>query len=728
MGSSTSLLGSHLQRIAEPLRNGSVAVTIAETETLLAAWPQEQTKQKLQAVKDDYRQLLSDWQDHEDEADCKERYQSLLQRLYVLYANLSVFDRISTAPHLSAVRTAARESHVKLSLGKIRQELESFVADVALLSLEQPHVRAQKSQSLYEAHQQYMGRLFGFLLTSNAWPESVGRQMEELLLSPAVDTTDQQLLVSAVTLSLLNQFDGVKFQTLVHTYRQATDEAVRQRALVGWVLGMDEQWNAVCPGQCDSIRQLLQSEAVCRELAELQMQMVYCMGAERDATEIQQEIMPDIINKKPLHIKPQLFEDDELDIQELVHPEEYEERMQRMEDSFLRMVDMQQQGSDIFFGGFSQMKRFDFFREPANWFVPFFMDHPQLRPFRESCAKHPFLQEILINGEFCNSDKYSIALGCNQFLNVMPADVVRAMDEGGAAVMQMEHQATPTPERLRRSYLMDLYRFFRIYAYRSEYRNPFLVTDSNEMGGCLFLTGRVFQDSGVEAMKDEVVQLLFRRKMAAAARRLLDSYADSHRGLAYYLWTGRYEEALRCDPDNERAERGLARQLFGQGEYQQAEAHYDRLMERFPDKMGYPLNKAVCMLYQKRYEESLKLLYRLNYEHPEHTGVMRILAWTLVCDRREQQAETYYERLEQMGEMTADDHQNRGYCLWLQGKRTAAADSFRQHLALTDRKTYDADYFDRQMLDERDISATERQLMLDLVFSPLSSQHPPLYD
>ncbi len=719
MNNKVSLLGSHLQRIAVPLRNGSVAVAIAETETLLAAWPQAQTTEKLQAVKDEYQQLVSNWQGQMDDVNCKNQYQSLLQRLFVIYANLSVFDRITTAQHLSAIRAGVRSGNVKLSLGKIQQELESFVADVALLSLEQPHVKAQKSVPLYETHQHYMENLFGFLLTSNAWPEGVGRQMEALFLSPAVDSADLQLLVAAVTLSLLNQFDFVKFRTLVNVYRNATDEAVRQRALVGWVLGMDEQWDAVYPEQCNCIQELLQSEAVCRELAELQMQMVYCMGAERDATEIQQEIMPDILNNKPLHIKPQMFDEDEQDIEELIHPEEFDERMQKMEDSFQRMVDMQQQGSDVFFGGFSQMKRFDFFREIANWFVPFFLDHPQLRAFKEACGKHPFLQEILTNGEFCSSDKYSIALGIEKFLNAMPADVVRMMDEGGAAILEMDRRVTPTPERLRRSYLMDLYRFFRIYAYRSEFRNPFDVTDSDEMGGCLFLTCPVFRDSKVEGQKDEVVQLLFRRKMAAAARRLLDSYADNHRGLAYYLWTGNYEEALRCDPDNERAERGLARQLFGNGEYEQAEKHYDCLMARFPDKMGYPLNKAVCMLYQKRYEESLQLLYRLNYEHPEHAGVMRILAWTLVCDRREQQAETFYARLEKMGEMTADDHQNRGYCLWFQGKRKAAADNFRLHLAKTDRKVYDADYFDRQMLDERKISETERQLMLDLTFSPL---------
>ena len=64
----------------------------------------------------------------------------------------------------------------------------------------------------------------------------MGQDIEELLLSPAVDTNDQQILVSAITLSLLIQFDIVKFKTMIRVYRHGTDEAVRQRALVGWAI------------------------------------------------------------------------------------------------------------------------------------------------------------------------------------------------------------------------------------------------------------------------------------------------------------------------------------------------------------------------------------------------------------------------------------------------------------------------------------------------------------
>lgn len=52
-----------------------------------------------------------------------------------------------------------------------------------------------------------------------------------LLISPTVDSNDQQLLVSAVTLSLLNQYDIVKFRVLVNVYRRSQQVAVQQRAL-----------------------------------------------------------------------------------------------------------------------------------------------------------------------------------------------------------------------------------------------------------------------------------------------------------------------------------------------------------------------------------------------------------------------------------------------------------------------------------------------------------------
>ena len=58
-----------------------------------------------------------------------------------------------------------------------------------------------------------------------------------------------------------------KFRTLIHVYEQATDEQVRQRALVGWVLTIDSQWaGSIYPEQMQLVEKLLEDEHCCQEL------------------------------------------------------------------------------------------------------------------------------------------------------------------------------------------------------------------------------------------------------------------------------------------------------------------------------------------------------------------------------------------------------------------------------------------------------------------------------
>jgi hypothetical protein len=73
-----------------------------------------------------------------------------------------------------------------------------------MLQLEPDNKRATKSEALYKDHQQQMNQLFEYMLTSRQWSDSVGSQFTEMLTSPTVDTVDQQLLIAAITLSLLN--------------------------------------------------------------------------------------------------------------------------------------------------------------------------------------------------------------------------------------------------------------------------------------------------------------------------------------------------------------------------------------------------------------------------------------------------------------------------------------------------------------------------------------------
>lgn len=714
------MLREHLDRVESELKKGNAGCAIAAMETLLSVWKQPQTAEKLNDVKGEYEVVVNYWRTQQMMPYLDEMYRKILHKLFVVYGNVAIYDDMQTYSTLKTLHDDARNGQNAWTVADIREEMETFVGNVAMLELEQPHVAKVKRKSLYDAHLRQMQRLFNFLLTARMWSEKTENELEELLLSPTVDVNDQQLLVTAITLSLFNQYDFMKFKLLVEVYRRSQEVAVRQRALVGWVLGMDEAWNAVYPEQRDMAGKLLQSDDVCNELTELQLQLVYCLNAERDTQKIKEEIMPDLKKNNGQHIMPGAIDENNDDAeQDMLHPEMSEERMEQMENSFRRMADMQQQGVDIYFGGFSQMKRWPFFDKVCNWFMPFAMEHPDLGDFVAFSEKHGFIRQMLQMGDFCNSDKYSLAASASHLVERMPAEILRMLDKGEAAMETIGQSGLPqTPERIRRAYLMDLYRFFRLCPKRSDFDNPFTPMDNNEMGACLFLTQGAYRGSGVEASKDAIVRLLRRQKMMGSARALLESYDEQHRNLQYYLWTGNYEAAYAANPNHERACVGRARQLFHAGRYEEAAALYDQLTDAHPEKTIYSLNRAVCLLYMKRYDDSLQLLYKLNYEQPDDATVSGILAWTLVCSGREQQAETVYECLFKAKRQSTDDWQNYGYCEWLLGKQDAAAACFRKHLALINgKKSSDISYFDVELLKSRGVKPVEIQLMYDLVFS-----------
>lgn len=708
-------IDTSLQRIYDQLRAGNAGLAIMELDTYLMAWPNPQSREKLDTLKSEYDLMADYWMQGATDPDRDAQYLKLLQRLYVLMANIAIHRHLSATSFLQQLHRNARQSGRPMNLETIRQEMESFVSDVAMLELEPEHTRKEKSRALYKAHQQQMNQLFNFLLTSNIWTEGTGRQMEELLVSPTIDANDQQLLVSAVMLSLMNRFDIVKFRTLVGVYRRSTEEYVRQRALVGWVLGLDEDMLIIYPEQRALVEELLKSKRACAELTELQIQMIYTMEAQKDTNTMQQEIMPDIMKNQNFRITKNGVEEVEDDpLEDVLHPDASEQRMEKLEQSFQRMLDMQRNGADIFYGGFSQTKHFPFFYDISNWFVPFFIEHPDIAQFVDNNDVLRSLETVMNNGPLCNSDKYSLVISFQQILGQLPDSVRQAIKHGEATMgeMTVDDPERRTPAFIRRNYLMDLYRFFQLFPNRQAFINPF-SQKAGSLAMCFFFSSSVFHGTPLDAHKPEVVRVMKKHLFTAAADDLLKSFPESMRDVEYYLWVDDYVSALKLDPDNERALAFRARSLFTYKFFEQANDEYDHLLLLHPGKVSYMLNKAVCLVNMEDYDEALKLLYQLNYEHEEDVNIQRVLAWTLTCDGKLEQADKLYQQLTSDDSATSEDYLNKGYCQWLLGRIKEANVCFNQYLALGG--DFDEAFSNKDWLHQRGISDIDIRMMQALV-------------
>ncbi|MCR4603026.1 MAG: tetratricopeptide repeat protein [Prevotella sp.] len=689
----------------------------------------------LRAIQSDYQLMAEYWQRGFVDPQREQVYDKLLRRMYVLTSNVSARNMIAHSPYLTSLYQRPRMSQQDWSISDVRTAMETFVTDVTMLELEPEHSRGQKSSQLYKQHWQLMNDLFEYTLTSRQWRGNEASAFLDMLLSPTLASIDQQLIVSAITISAIQSFCFQKFRVLCEVFRQSTDEPLRQRALVGWVLaaGCNQKvWNLYTE-MTDIIDDLCRDQHTQAELSELQLQLIYCENTDADIEAIQKEILPDIMNGSKLRMtRNGLVEQDDT-LEDILHPEDSDKAIERMEQSVQRMMDMQKQGSDIFYAGFSQIKRFPFFDYISNWFVPFYSQHPGISDKWNNSRYGKFLKMITRDGSFCDSDKYSMVLAFDQVASHMPQEMAQMLEKNEAvSVMGMDtnKEERKQPSYIRRVYLQDIYRFFRLYSVRSEFTNPF-----KEVSRLIFFANPVFSRESLSQEAITVTRFLMKRHLTAYAISVLNNIPTSQRDLNFYLLMGSalqnatgpsslsatdcYRRALQLQPDNVRAQSGLARSLFACKQYEEALQLYRQLTAQQPDQRSYQLNTAVCLLNLGKAEEAQNMLFKLRYLHDDDLTVKRILAWALTIDGKCQQAEKLYEQLMEEKDKDSQDILNYAYCLWLSKKIEDAIAMFRtfaEHMQGQD-FNFRTEFMntEHQMLSNNKISDVEIQLMIDFV-------------
>ena len=683
---------------------------------------------ELEAVKNDY-QLMVDYMERGFTDDKRASlYLSLLQRLYRVAADLEISWRCKNViVYVDAFRIS---DHLNTSHDFIRSVLESFVSDVAMLSLLPEAERTEKAKDLYDRHQVFINRLFNTLWTSCQWSDDDCAFYTGLMLSPMVDVVDQQLLVSAVTLGAMNQFDINKFKALTTVYQQSTDERVRQRALVGWVLSVFEGMD-IFPEQDEIIRKLSENKDTIRELYTLQIQFFYSQDTEKDNEKLQRDIMPYLVEGSNITIgRLGIVEKEEDSLENILNQDAEDKRMEQMEEKVRKMMEMQKQGSDIYFGGFRQMKRFPFFNDLANWFTPFYIDHPALRTTIERIGQPNILETITNQGNFCESDKYSLAFAMESIINQIPGNIKEMMGSEGVFDPMGTTLDKSNPTYICRAYIQDLYRFFRLYRSSNELINPFIDNHkSSFVADTFFFVYKSFIGTGLDEYKmrlalylykhknmDKLVELMSTFHVEDANYNILMGYINLYFGkpdVAYQI----FNMVLQEDTENQWALKGMARAAMDCEDYDTAEHTYSQLLRLEPDNINYAVKRCVTLLKTERYAEAREELFRLDYQYPDNMNVKRVFAWTMLLDKSLDKASQLYDRILADAPM-AEDYLNSGYCWWAKGNIGQAKNSFQAWITMTkgnkDRLLEEIRN-DQKVLDLYGITEIDCLLMVNLI-------------
>ena len=580
--------------VTELINNGRINDAIAQLKEWAMKYPGEGFSDRLEAVATDFR-YMSDFmlQGMKDEHR-GELFAAMQQKLRDIDYDLEVRRTIWERPEVATYKKIFTHPDCSAEM------LQDILLD--------------KTDA--KEHFIRLTNTFMVLYASLHWKDSEATEWATFLCNDNVSPIDAATLVSAITLNTLEHRNAPKVRCLKDVYKNSTSELVRQRALVGLVM----------IGEEPSI--------------ETHIQMVACANADKDSNEIRQNIMPNIIKNQPLKmVNGQWKIDDEDDLNKGEYDPDAdkreEESIEAMEESVKQMLKMQKKGSDIFFEGFSQMKRFPFFNKMVNWFIPYYPEHPDIETTMKNIGNSSFVDVVMKRGPFCESDKYSFIIAISSVLQQLPENVRKMMESGdmGPIGMRGKDADLNDPAFIRLQYLQDLYRFMRLNHIGKMMYNPF-----NNLDKILerFIRNATQQENTLRINTEH------NNKENTEYTTLYTYYAnwklkerEYNTALKYYII------CLKQRPQSPSIMRGLARAYYCVGDYEKSASYFDALITINPENLNNHLNYAKAMAKAGKVEKILNALYKLEFENPENEVIQDTLGWALLYAGKAAEAEQY---------------------------------------------------------------------------------------
>ena len=499
------------------------------------------------------------------------------------------------------------------------------------------------------------------------------REENEAILAIADEDFDFEMMcevVAGLMLGMLQYYDRRKLLTLITLYNKLSvrpgTEKLQARILLSIVIILD-YWKIEIEKDAElgrTIHQLFNDEKEGKRLKDVVLMLIKTKDTDRVSKKIKEDLMPALMNSSPEIMRKLREGSGAVDLSEFEENPEWEKFLKEsgLQNKLMELNEMQMAGMDVIMQAFAQLKTFPFFRNPANWFLPFLDDHSALAHFK--AYNNEALTNIL--GEslgFCDSDKYSFVLS----LCSMPAERAMALSsqlEAGFEQMKEELKSNSLFKKQSEfsmeliSYARDLYRFFRLYPKRREY--PKIFAEMIDFRNLPFVGSKLTTPETLEETANfffgtgyykEALSLYENMALLSSSDRPLFEkigYCHQVRG-DYERALENYEKADLFSSDADPASLWLIKKIAlcnkVLGNTKEATEYYRRAMEKDPADAKLKLNFGHLLLKQGNAQGALKTYYSVHYEQPDNKQAIRSVARGEMKNGNLENALTYIDKL-----------------------------------------------------------------------------------
>jgi tetratricopeptide (TPR) repeat protein len=537
-------------------------------------------------------------------------------------------------------------------------------------------------------------------LTGNLTSEHIAL-IRQINISEQIEWHEKCLVVSALTLSLISYFDLNKFLLLIE-FTETGENQVYQRSLTGLIICLIvyDKRLLFYPEIMEKLKQLTTIDTILPEVELILMQLLMARETDKITREFEEEVLPEM--KKMM---PKI--EDKLQLDDMTEDENLEgknpgwkdmiEEVPGLYEKIEKFSRMQMEGGDVFMSTFQQLKRFDFFNVMSNWFVPFHRDHPEISDgFSEKDDINSRLLESLEKAFYiCNSDKYSFAINFRAIPDMQRTMIVTNFEAEFAQMKEMASEEQMLDQSLLTNsvfiqYIQDVYRFYKLYLYRSEFDDIFRLKIRT---GELFFYRTFFERPG---FAEKIAAFHFDNDHYYDAIDVYESIMERDgpgheyfEKIGYcYQKTGRFKKAVEYykkaelfDADRQWILKKLGWCCLKLKDYAQALIYFKDASALQPDEISLQMQVGQCHLHLKDYEQALHQYAKLRFFAPDNLKVLRPIAYCqFVLGKCELADEVYAQILSLTSTPSAFDLMNAGHVRLCLGQREEALHLYKQSL------------------------------------------------
>ncbi len=578
--------------------------------------------------------------------------------------------------------------------------------------------------------------LFKWALTSDQWKSSDYEVCMRLLTSDDVADKAKAVFIAAVMLSNLEYYDERKLMLLLDAYL-LDNLMLSQRALVGIVLSLRKDAEQIersteILGRLDIF---FGDDTFVRDTYNILIQLQMSSQTDKVASKIRQDIMPTIV-KGSATLKRQMgmLEINEKMTENGENPEwlqNSDENDSKAEEKIREMTDMHLNGEDVYMATFAFLKGYKFFNEMAHWFTPFTIDDPALAGIEDTMKEHSgrYMKALLNNSPFCDSDKFSLcmltnSLGSNGFdaiASQMEAQMADLDEQEKAEILNEKTNRKLKARDYSRSFIFDLYRFYFISTFKSEFYDPFYKSQ-------LF----IFSPLDISPLRPltehsplflEHAEFLMRKEYYQSALNEFHIYSKKNENTAELIqkigfcyqklenWIAAkkfYEWADSLKPDSKWTLSHLGKVCLMSNDYAKAMESYRQLCEIDSENVHYLLRYAEAQQKAGELNGAISTLYKANYLSPDSERIRQLLGLCLMMNGEQEK-----------GISMLDNPLDKAIAYMAMGKNAEAFSSLKTAYELADDKKEFATLYKKAALPYHEAKLL-KELQTELLYDSLS--------